>query len=89
MPQCIYSCNQASIRVLVVILLHNIVKLAAEWWGRDAFFISMCVMSVIAPLNALDLLNGLKQELPVYLAAAAKAPAFKTRRRWPTTLRPS
>ena len=33
------SCNQASIRVLVVILLHNIVKLAAEWWGGDAFFI--------------------------------------------------
>ena len=33
-------------------------------------------MSVIAPLNALDLLNDLKQELPVYLTAAATAPAF-------------
>ena len=33
-------------------------------------------MSVITPLNALDMLDGMKQELPLYLAAAANAPAF-------------
>ena len=34
-------------------------------------------MSVITPLNALNMLDGMKQELPLYLAAAAaSAPAF-------------
>ena len=33
-------------------------------------------MSIITPLNALGLLAGLKQQLPLYLAAAAAARAF-------------
>ena len=33
-------------------------------------------LSVITPLNALDMLDGMKQELPLYLAAAANAPTF-------------
>ena len=33
-------------------------------------------MDVITPLAAHDMLSGLKQELPLYLAAAASAPAF-------------
>ena len=33
-------------------------------------------MSVITPLNAHDLLSDLKQELPLYLAAAVHAPTF-------------
>ena len=56
MPQCIYSCNQASIRVLVVILLHNIVKLAAE------------VFSLLKHLFGEEQLNAIKD----YLQAALK-----------------
>ena len=33
-------------------------------------------MSVITPLNALDMLDGMKRELPLYLAAAANSPTF-------------
>lgn len=33
-------------------------------------------MSAIIPLNALGMLNDLKQQLPAYLAAAARAPIF-------------
>ena len=40
----------------------------------DAPFIDS--MSAIKALDGLDLLTGMKQELPVYLAAARSAPAF-------------
>ena len=40
----------------------------------DAAFVNG--MSAITPLHGLGLLTGLKQELPLYLAAAAGAPAF-------------
>ena len=33
-------------------------------------------MSVITPLNALDMLDDMKKELPIYMAAATQAPTF-------------
>ena len=33
-------------------------------------------MSVITPLNALNMLDGMKKELPLYLSAAANSPTF-------------
>ena len=40
----------------------------------DATFVDS--MSTITPLNALGMLNDLKQQLPQYMAASASAPAF-------------
>ena len=47
-------------------------------------------MSVITPLNALNMLDGMKKELPLYLSAAANSPTFdKGSDRWLTITTPS